>query len=309
MKKMITYLIVFVVSFFIGIANINAESLSCSSLLKNGSRGEDVKILQDMLNKKENCGLAADGIFGTRTKSCVEQYQSHHNLNVDGIVGRETCNSLNGTKSTTSNSRSSKSSSVIKSFKKTNTIKAVVVATNGANVRAGASSSSKKLGKVKLGKIVTITGEASNWYEIKGSNNVVGYIRKDLVAQNCIIVDISDQKLIVYKNGSKEWATNVITGNQNSNDTPIGSYVLSPANFARSVDLVGKDYRSHVDYWMPFITERGIGFHDAYWRKSYQYNTSTYQGNGSHGCVNMQHEAAEKLFTTITNNTNVVVRK
>jgi len=317
MKKVVTFLFILVIYFFLGTVNTNAQSLDCSILLKNGSRGENVKVLQRMLNEKENCNLTVDGIFGSLTKSCVVQYQSHNNLSADGIVGKNTCSALNNSASSSTATKSPVSknyttaapSSVIKNYKKTNTIKAVVIATEGANIRSEASATSKKIGKAKLGKVVQIIGQVANWYKIKDSNNKIGYIRADLLSKNCIIVDISDQKLTVYRDGSKAWSTSVITGNQNSHDTPIGSYILSPSNFGKDVNLVGKDYVSPVDYWMPFITNRGIGFHDASWRKTYQYNTSTYQGNGSHGCVNMQHEAAEKLYTTTTTNTNVVVRK
>ena len=314
MKKLVKIFILFISIYFIGSLNINALTLNCNgSLLKKGSRGERVKVLQEMLNQKENCGLATDGIFGNNTKSCVMNYQSHNNLKVDGIVGWETCNKLNGTKSSSSNSKSSNKSTAIKTFKRTNTVKGVVIATD-TNIRKAPSTSAKKIGKTSIGKVVTILGQEYDWYRIKGANNKIGYIRADLVSKNCIIVDISDQKLIVYTDGVKDWTTNVITGNRGNHDTPIGSYVLRKTNLAKDRVLKGKNdngtsYSSPVDYWMPFITERGIGFHDASWRKSYQYNTSTYQGSGSHGCVNMQHEAAEKLFNGITRDVNVVVRK
>lgn len=57
-------------------------------LLKRGSRGDDVKRLQSALN------LIADGIFGPLTEEAVKDYQIHHNLTVDGIVGNKTWNSL-----------------------------------------------------------------------------------------------------------------------------------------------------------------------------------------------------------------------
>ena len=90
MKKLVKIFILFISIYFIGSLNINALTLNCNgSLLKKGSRGERVKVLQEMLNQKENCGLATDGIFGNNTKSCVMNYQSHNNLKVDGIeIGR-----------------------------------------------------------------------------------------------------------------------------------------------------------------------------------------------------------------------------
>lgn len=56
-------------------------------VLKMGSRGEDVKKLQENLNKLGfNCGNA-DGIFGAKTEAAVKALQQKHGLAVDGIVG------------------------------------------------------------------------------------------------------------------------------------------------------------------------------------------------------------------------------
>lgn len=59
-------------------------------LLKNGMRGEDVKILQEILNK---CGYNAgfeDGVYGINTQAAVTRLQSAHNdLEIDGIYGSQ----------------------------------------------------------------------------------------------------------------------------------------------------------------------------------------------------------------------------
>jgi putative chitinase len=53
-------------------------------ILKNGSKGEDVKKLQSKL------GLSADGVFGHGTESAVKKWQSSNGLTADGIVGEGT---------------------------------------------------------------------------------------------------------------------------------------------------------------------------------------------------------------------------
>ncbi len=53
-------------------------------LLKNGSKGEDVKKLQQKL------GLGADGVFGPGTEKAVKEWQSKNGLTSDGIVGEST---------------------------------------------------------------------------------------------------------------------------------------------------------------------------------------------------------------------------
>ena len=49
--------------------------------LKVGSRGPEVKQLQEFLN------IGADGIFGKGTEAAVKSWQSDNRLTVDGIVG------------------------------------------------------------------------------------------------------------------------------------------------------------------------------------------------------------------------------
>lgn len=53
-------------------------------LLKVGSRGAEVKLLQEYLN------IGADGIFGKGTEAAVMSWQSDNRLSVDGIVGSKT---------------------------------------------------------------------------------------------------------------------------------------------------------------------------------------------------------------------------
>ena len=60
-------------------------------LLKNGSKGEDVKKLQAKL------GLAADGSFGPGTEAKVKEWQAANGLKADGIVGAGTWTKMFGT--------------------------------------------------------------------------------------------------------------------------------------------------------------------------------------------------------------------
>ncbi|HIS92907.1 MAG TPA: peptidoglycan-binding protein [Candidatus Alectryocaccomicrobium excrementavium] len=63
------------------------------STIREGSRGEDVKRLQTLLNN-EGYSLDVDGIFGDKTQSAVRQYQRSQGLDADGIVGSNTWSSL-----------------------------------------------------------------------------------------------------------------------------------------------------------------------------------------------------------------------
>ena len=96
MKKHIKLLILLTITLFINTKNVYAENtLDCTKLLKNGSKGEQVKILQKELNKVQNCNLSVDGSFGPATKSCVLAFQRKNKLTEDALVGKNTCKKLN----------------------------------------------------------------------------------------------------------------------------------------------------------------------------------------------------------------------
>lgn len=67
-------------------ATVSAEGI----LLKEGDRGDEVKLLQTLLIKKGCLDGEADGIFGAATTAAVEKFQKLVNIKADGICGEET---------------------------------------------------------------------------------------------------------------------------------------------------------------------------------------------------------------------------
>lgn len=57
-------------------------------ILRLGSKGEEVRILQDFL------GITVDGDFGPKTENAVKEWQQKNNLTVDGIVGPATWDAM-----------------------------------------------------------------------------------------------------------------------------------------------------------------------------------------------------------------------
>jgi peptidoglycan hydrolase-like protein with peptidoglycan-binding domain len=71
------------------------ESTANPTVLKEGSRGDDVEALQNQLNKlgytdAKGHALKADGHFGPATTAAVEEFQTKNRLDADGLVGPST---------------------------------------------------------------------------------------------------------------------------------------------------------------------------------------------------------------------------
>lgn len=75
-----------------GVTAVIAPIYDTRRTLRRGCRGDDVKWLQETLNKwNHNIELlAVDGIFGRKTHAAVRLFQSDKKIRVDGIVGPQT---------------------------------------------------------------------------------------------------------------------------------------------------------------------------------------------------------------------------
>ena len=126
-----------------------------------------------------------------------------------------------------------------------------------------------------------------------------------------IDVDLANQYARLYdKSGSVLWESYVVSGNSGEGrNTPVGTYAI----YSKQTDtvLIGNDedgdgqpdYRSHVNFWMPF--SGGYGLHDATWREAF--GGDIYSYDGSHGCVNLPYDAAASLFALANVGDTVVV--
>lgn len=65
-----------------------------SRILKLGSNGDDVKVLQNLLNylpaSISGSDLVVDGIFASKTQAAVKKFQTYFGLSPDGVVGKNT---------------------------------------------------------------------------------------------------------------------------------------------------------------------------------------------------------------------------
>lgn len=63
-------------------------------VLRQGSSGVFVKILQTLMNVYSDDILSVDGVFGPVTKGAVMKYQRKEHLGADGVVGKQTWSSF-----------------------------------------------------------------------------------------------------------------------------------------------------------------------------------------------------------------------
>ena len=130
------------------------------------------------------------------------------------------------------------------------------------------------------------------------------YIAKFVTNKGTVVeVSISKQKLWYYKNGELKMTSNVVTGTANRHATPTGTFKIRSKS--RRVYLVGPDYRSYVNYWMPIYGD--IGLHDATWRS--KFGGTIYKYNGSHGCINLPLNTAKYIYNNVPKGTKVRVYK
>lgn len=121
------------------------------------------------------------------------------------------------------------------------------------------------------------------------------------IGSTYVEINLAEQHLWFYKNGSLVVDGDVVTGNVSMNySTPTGVYRINYKE--KDATLKGEDYSQPVTYWMPF--NGNIGIHDASWRKAF--GGDIYLSNGSHGCVNAPINVANTIFNNITAGTPVV---
>lgn len=131
---------------------------------------------------------------------------------------------------------------------------------------------------------------------------VVPVANAAMADQTYIDVDITNQKVTYYQNGQIALQTDCVTGNESlGRGTPRGTFSIKSKSSGRY--LTGPTWHVWVDTWMPF--EGGCGLHDASWRSSF--GGDIYTTDGSHGCVNLPHDAAVTLYNSVVVGTTVVV--
>lgn len=90
---------------------IETPDVAQAAVLKQGSRGDSVKTVQQKFIRWGYLKGSADGIFGAKTKAAVIAFQKKNGLTADGIIGTRTAQALGISLSGTTSSSSSSSAS------------------------------------------------------------------------------------------------------------------------------------------------------------------------------------------------------
>ena len=124
----------------------------------------------------------------------------------------------------------------------------------------------------------------------------------DVDLNTYIDVNLADQSMVYYQNGVPALTSAIVSGDESDgNSTPTGTYMIEtkvPGKY-----LTGPTWHVWVDRWMSFCGR--VGLHDATWRS--KFGGEIYKKNGSHGCVNLPHDVALKLYDMVDKGTIVIV--
>lgn len=112
MKKKIIFIILLlglIVACDVVLMSWNSE---VEALSKYGSRGSEVRTIQEKLKRWGYYSGSVDGIYGSQTVSAVKKFQKKNGLSVDGITGTQTLKAMGITSNSSSSSSSNNSSNV-----------------------------------------------------------------------------------------------------------------------------------------------------------------------------------------------------
>lgn len=112
MKKRIIGFMVIAMLVVTFITTLSMQYSEVEALSKYGSRGSEVRTIQEKLKRWGYYTGNVDGIYGSLTVSAVKRFQQKNGLTVDGIAGTRTLNAMGIMTSSSSGSSSNNSSNV-----------------------------------------------------------------------------------------------------------------------------------------------------------------------------------------------------
>ena len=112
MKKKILGIILLIILVVTFVTTLGMQYSEVQALSKYGSRGSEVRTIQEKLKRWGYYTGNVDGIYGSLTVSAVKRFQQKNGLKVDGIAGTQTLNAMGIMQSSSSGSSTNNSSNV-----------------------------------------------------------------------------------------------------------------------------------------------------------------------------------------------------
>ena len=112
MSKKITGIVLLMLLVVTFVTTLMMQNNEVQALSKYGSRGSEVRTIQDKLKRWGYYTGNVDGIYGSLTVAAVKRFQQKNGLKVDGIAGTQTLNAMGIMQSSSSGSSTNNSSNV-----------------------------------------------------------------------------------------------------------------------------------------------------------------------------------------------------
>ena len=155
-----------------------------NTTLRQGSRGDDVKTLQQRLIELGYLSGKADGVFGVATEKAVIAFQKRSSLTADGKAGKVTQNLLYSTAAKTA-------SDVATSTNTTDTSGSTTYAT----LKRGMTNNSVKTMQEKLKQLGYMSASATGYFGSATYDAVVKFQRANGLASDGVAGSLTQQKL------------------------------------------------------------------------------------------------------------------
>lgn len=180
----------------------------------------------------------------------------------------------------------------------------VVYIKNGTELYAYSDNNAPLTGYLSQYETGEVLSEEGDYYLVRTLEQT-GYVKKNATSDLnnlFVVVDISEQKLMLYNNNKLILKTNVATG-KDSTPTPVGKYKLLEKDQSA---ILNQNENFYVDYWMRVTGN--IGIHDASWANG-NFGGNIYHKKGSNGCIRTHLIPVEKIYEYVKVGTPVIIHE